>query len=1267
MELLIVLLIGFIIIGPIVALIKSVSASHRINELESLVNSRLNQLSREIAAIEMDLGKIERSLAGEKQAVRPEPPKQQEVQQKPAWNVGVPEHIKPEPEQPKVTQTPPQTQKPEQQPTAPRIEPKLRPSQSVQFETKFPAAPPIPPATPTRPPVPPVPPTPPRPEPRPEPQPAEPVWTWARIEENIGRWIAWVAGIFVLCAVGFFLKYAFDQNWITAPLRVGIGFAAGAACLGAGVYFNRRDASTFSQGLMGTGIAILYLSAYATNGIYDIASQITAIVLMSIVTIVSVVVAVKCDNYTLSILALIGGFLTPVIFGGSGGKSSDWIGLFSYIAILDAGLLAVAAKKDHWAALEPMALIGTYGIYLGWYITSPRPSDMVVLIPFLTTFWALFYAIDVYRNLKSITSYPDLRVIVAVCNSAFFYGALYAILNAHHREWLGFASVMIGAAYFITALVAIRRHVDNENFLPRYILTAITLLVIATSVQYSGFTRMALWAVEALALTWAGLKWNMKYVWGAALGLFALSVGRLLLYGNTYGYETVSAFKPLLNSRFAAFSVITASLALAGALFSRSDEENGVKIGNVFHYTWYTLIFLLLSVDVTDYFRRSVLLHPKGFYGMSNDNARGLILSVVWAIYALPLTWYGLRRQDIKPILYCGAVTLVPAITFIAVMGSSFDPIANFKSVMNLRSMSMISMLILLLVDRWIFAKRRADRSWIPSLIGCLDVIVAILGFELFTVETIDYFRVFKHAELFGLSNDLARDLILSGIWTIYSLLLVGIGVIRKNLPILWTGIVVAVFGICSAIVSGITFEPIKNFTLVANFRTLVLGVTLLIILAERFLLARRKEDYGWILHTADILAAAVGFEILTVEILGYFHKLMSTPGVATKFGMSAGFAEILTLSAVWAIYSVFLSWIGIKKGALHVTVAGLVVGTLSIIAAAFGGLRFNPLQSYTLLINYRAAVMILVMALAVVQRWLLTKHEHSLDGMEGFTDAIDCIIAALGLELLTVEALDFFRMLAGDNFYRMIAQSGFFGIQVKMARDLVLAAIWSVYSLLLIWYGFRKRAGVILYSGMVLIAIAVGLTAIKGFGYSPINNFTLGFNLRAVTFVIVTAVLLLHRRILVSQSEEYNWVETVLGVHRVVASLLVFELLSVETWDLYSKALVFDPKHAYTLNNMRQLMLSLVWIIYSFGLMVYGIWRRAVEVRFVAIAIFGVTIVKVFFFDLAFLDKLYRIISFLVLGLILFATSYLYQHYKSFIFGVSNEADAGGIQSESN
>jgi uncharacterized membrane protein len=61
-------------------------------------------------------------------------------------------------------------------------------------------------------------------------------------------------------------------------------------------------------------------------------------------------------------------------------------------------------------------------------------------------------------------------------------------------------------------------------------------------------------------------------------------------------------------------------------------------------------------------------------------------------------------------------------------------------------------------------------------------------------------------------------------------------------------------------------------------------------------------------------------------------------------------------------------------------------------------------------------------------------------------------------------------------------------------------------------------------------------------------------------------------------------------------------------------------------------------------GLIVAGLRRHYAPIRYFAIVVFAGTILKVFMIDLASLDKIYRVISVIGLGVVLLLTSYLYQ-----------------------
>jgi len=85
------------------------------------------------------------------------------------------------------------------------------------------------------------------------------------------------------------------------------------------------------------------------------------------------------------------------------------------------------------------------------------------------------------------------------------------------------------------------------------------------------------------------------------------------------------------------------------------------------------------------------------------------------------------------------------------------------------------------------------------------------------------------------------------------------------------------------------------------------------------------------------------------------------------------------------------------------------------------------------------------------------------------------------------------------------------------------------------------------------------------------------------------------------------------------------------------------------------KLGLSILWGIYSLFLIVLGIWKKKKHLRIGAIALFGATLVKLFFYDISHLDTISKTIVFVSLGVLLLIISFLYNKYKH---SISDEND---------
>jgi hypothetical protein len=203
-------------------------------------------------------------------------------------------------------------------------------------------------------------------------------------------------------------------------------------------------------------------------------------------------------------------------------------------------------------------------------------------------------------------------------------------------------------------------------------------------------------------------------------------------------------------------------------------------------------------------------------------------------------------------------------------------------------------------------------------------------------------------------------------------------------------------------------------------------------------------------------------------------------------------------------------------------------------------------------------------------------------------------------------------------------------------------------------WIGLRLdwpylRRGAYLVALVVLFRFADDIQLfLEPFGaFTPLYNSRFLTCLTAIAgFYVLTSFLGHYRGRLVAEERH------MFGVTFVTSQALSLLLLSVEIHDFFhfrspGQALGWGSTlYAY------QLSLSVLWALYATILIGVGIAKKIRGARILGILLLGATILKVFLIDLSELQTVYRIISFIVLGLLLLSVSYFYNRFKHFIFG---------------
>jgi uncharacterized membrane protein len=183
---------------------------------------------------------------------------------------------------------------------------------------------------------------------------------------------------------------------------------------------------------------------------------------------------------------------------------------------------------------------------------------------------------------------------------------------------------------------------------------------------------------------------------------------------------------------------------------------------------------------------------------------------------------------------------------------------------------------------------------------------------------------------------------------------------------------------------------------------------------------------------------------------------------------------------------------------------------------------------------------------------------------------------------------------------------------------------------------GLRERRDWLRLGGLALFAVSIARTIDLLASVAPINQAPF-LNPRALSamFVIALCYVLawLHRR-----DPDAPERATAIGLSLVVAQVLGLGMLTSEINAYWSER----NDHL-----ARQAMLSVTWALYSTVLIVIGLRRHYAPIRYFAMVVFAITTAKVFFVDLAELDRIYRVMSVIGVGILLLLTSWLYQRSR--------------------
>ena len=395
-------------------------------------------------------------------------------------------------------------------------------------------------------------------------------------EKYIGENLFGKIGILIfIIGIGFFVKYAIDQNWINETARTLMGYAVGAGMLVLAERLHKRY-HTFSSLLAGGAFGIYYLITAIAFHYYDLFSHTMAFVILCATTIFMSAVSVLYDRKELAVTALVGGFIAPFIISTD---SSSIISLQIYISILNIGMFCLAMYKK-WAILPMISFGFTYIILWGTTaIGSFTDSEAVTIYPTLFAFATLFYVIFLLPIVFILrTQYGEntrLGLLAIITANSFMY-LIYGDFLLQHFEASSDTTAYL--AFFIAGVnlaihLYLRFRVEGQDTLRNLMLgLAVTFASMGIPILFSTANVLMVWAAEAVLLLWLFTKEkNRIYEWASAILLF-LTMGALAYYRTTDTFIHNTGDSLFFNGAFFVTTFVSIAYFIAAVIMQYNKE-----------------------------------------------------------------------------------------------------------------------------------------------------------------------------------------------------------------------------------------------------------------------------------------------------------------------------------------------------------------------------------------------------------------------------------------------------------------------------------------------------------------------------------------------------------------------------------------------------------------------------------------------------------------------------------------------------------------------
>jgi uncharacterized membrane protein len=441
------------------------------------------------------------------------------------------------------------------------------------------------------------------------------------------KWLLGIGVLILIIGVGFFLKYAFDQQWIGPAVRISVGFICGLLLLLGGSLCRRRNLRGLDVGIGAVGLGTLYLTSYAASQVDRFLPTSLTLVLILLTTAVGVSLATLWASQALAILALLGGYLGPLLFASA--LFDPWLFL-GYLLILTLGGQILAYSRD-WRPLYSSGALWTWLSIVVWSQRDYRKEWFLEALVFTQVLFVAYSVMPFLRAALRKESSWSQGFLLAVVNGLFCCWYSESLLNYQKSSGslvsLSYAVVSLGLA-----LLFWRQR--TPGLLSSWLIAqGIVFLLVFWEQVLSNSWVTVFWSAELVALYWSAAKCNDRILLSATFIIGLLAVLRYFADTSGFVFESGhSSFTEEVVSRWSAgLSMVTALLLVVWLDRTGRVAGSHPRLNGALEWLGIVSLFGFLNLE---WYRFANQFTPRiglaGFSVLWSLFAVGLILLGVW-------------------------------------------------------------------------------------------------------------------------------------------------------------------------------------------------------------------------------------------------------------------------------------------------------------------------------------------------------------------------------------------------------------------------------------------------------------------------------------------------------------------------------------------------------------------------------------------------------------------------------------------------------------